>query len=130
MQRSVETILVEKYHISKQDLGRALSAFYRCPFVENLDRLPMTPDLVQRLNPTYLKANLWIPLQESKDNVTVLIDDPQDFSRFQDIRRLFQEKKSASRLPYAKTLPNMCKRSLTLANNMSRSNLFPQSYAS
>ena len=92
MQRSVETILVEKYHISKQDLGRALSAFYRCPFVENLDRLPMTPGLVQRLNPTYLKANLWIPLQESKDNVTVLIDDPQDFSRFQDIRRLFPGK--------------------------------------
>ena len=92
MQRSVETILVEKYHISKQDLGRALSAFYRCPFVENLDRLPMTPGLVQRLNPTYLKANLWIPLQESKDNVTVLIDNPQDFSRFQDIRRLFPGK--------------------------------------
>ena len=92
MQRSVETILVEKYHISKQDIGQALSTFYRCPFVENLDRLPMTPDLVQRLNPTYLKANLWIPLQESKDNVTVLIDDPQDFLGFQDIRRLFPGK--------------------------------------
>ena len=52
----------------------------------------MTPGLVQRLNPTYLKANLWIPLQESKDNVTVLIDNPQDFSRFQDIRRLFPGK--------------------------------------
>ena len=92
MRRSVETILVEKYHISKQDLGRTLSAFYHCPFVENLDRLPITPDLVQRLNPTYLKANLWIPLQESQDNVTVLIDDPQDFSRVQDIRRLFPGK--------------------------------------
>ena len=92
MRRSVETILVEKYHISKQDIGQALSTFYRCPFVENLDRLPMTPDLVQRLNPTYLKTNLWIPLQESKDNVTVLIDDPHDFPRFQDIRRLFPGK--------------------------------------
>ncbi len=92
MQRSVEAILVEKYHVSKQDIGRALSTFYRCPFVENLDRLSLTPDLVQRLNPTYLKANLWIPLQEGKDNVTVLIDDPQDFSRFQDIRRLFPGK--------------------------------------
>ena len=92
LQRSVETILVEKYHISKQDIGQALSTFYRCPFVENLDRLLITPDLVQRLNPTYLKANLWLPLQESKDTVTVLIDDPHDFSRFQDIRRLFSGK--------------------------------------
>jgi type II secretory ATPase GspE/PulE/Tfp pilus assembly ATPase PilB-like protein len=92
MQRPVETILVEKYQIRKQDIGQALSTFYHCPFVESLDRLLITPDLVQRLNPTYLKNNLWLPLQENKDSVTVLIDDPHDFPRFQDIRRLFPGK--------------------------------------
>ena len=88
----VEKILMERYELSKRQLGAALSAFYRCPFMEyDTSRIPPR-EHVQGIRPAYLKANYWIPLQVSDDSITVLIDDPQATGKIQDIRRLFPGK--------------------------------------
>jgi len=88
----VEKILMERYQLSKRQLGAALSAFYRCPFLEyDASRTPPR-EHVQGISPAYLKANYWIPLQVSDDSITVLIDDPQAAGKIQDIRRLFPGK--------------------------------------
>jgi type II secretory ATPase GspE/PulE/Tfp pilus assembly ATPase PilB-like protein len=88
----LETILIDRYRVSKQELGAALSAFYGCPFVE-YDPTRIAPrEYVQQINPAYLKANHWIPLEVSDHSVTVLIDDPQSIGKMQDIRRLFPGK--------------------------------------
>src|SRR5262249_28043184 len=44
---SVETVLMERYQISKQEIGYALTAFYQCPFVEYDDKRQLTPALLQ-----------------------------------------------------------------------------------
>src|SRR5262249_44257741 len=62
-QRAVESVLMEKYRISRKDIGQSLSAFYKCPFLESTTRLSATPELVKNLNVNYLKANHWIPLR-------------------------------------------------------------------
>ena len=91
-QRPIETVLMEKYKLTKREIGDALRAFYNCPFIADVQHLTISPDLVHRISPSYLKANYWVPLRETKDSIEVLIDDPHAFHKLQDIKRLFPGK--------------------------------------
>jgi type II secretory ATPase GspE/PulE/Tfp pilus assembly ATPase PilB-like protein len=88
-QRTVESVLIEKYRLSKKEIGQSLSAFYNCPFLESVTRLSVTPELVKNLNVSYLKANHWIPLRLHDNTVEILIDDPSSFQKLQDVKRMF-----------------------------------------
>jgi type II secretory ATPase GspE/PulE/Tfp pilus assembly ATPase PilB-like protein len=88
-QRAVESVLMEKYRISKKDIGQSLSTFYKCPFLESTARLAVTAELVKNLNVNYLKANYWVPLGHQANTVEILIDDPSSFQKLQDIKRIF-----------------------------------------
>ena len=90
-----EAILIERFGVPKRALGQALSAFYQCPFLEADRDLDIAPDLLRGINPSYLQANYWLPLRATEDAVEVLTDDPRDFQKQQDIRRLFPGKKIA-----------------------------------
>jgi len=89
---SVEAVLMEKYNISKQEIGASLSAYSNCPFLDYDENLKIDPQLIRGINPNYLKGNYWIPLRATKDTVEVLIDDPFIFHKTQDIKRLFPDK--------------------------------------
>src|SRR5262245_1383649 len=89
---SVETVLMERYQISKQEIGYALTAFYQCPFVEYDDKRQLTPALLQGIKPGYLKTHHWVPLQVDEHSVDVLIDDPSASDKIHDIQRLFPGK--------------------------------------
>jgi type II secretory ATPase GspE/PulE/Tfp pilus assembly ATPase PilB-like protein len=88
----VETVLQERYQISKQEIGYALHTFYQCPFLEYDDKREIAADLVHGINPSYLKASSWVPLQANAYQVEILIDDPLATDRLQDIQRLFPGK--------------------------------------
>ncbi len=88
-QRAVESVLMEKYRVSKKDIGQSLSTFYKCPFLESTARLSVTAELVKNLNVNYLKANYWVPLGHQANTVEILIDDPSSFQKLQDIKRIF-----------------------------------------
>lgn len=92
-QRALESILLETYHISRKDLGDALSTFYRCPFFEPSEQVVIDSALAQSLNLSYLKAQCWMPLRETDAAIEVLIDDPHSFEKRRDIRRVFSSKK-------------------------------------
>ena len=87
--REIEALLMEKYSISKRDLGESLSLFYKCPFMEYDERISILPDLVKNITPKYLIANLWVPLRRDGDLIEILINDPHSFQKIQDIKRLF-----------------------------------------
>ena len=91
-QREIEPLLMEKYKIAKKEIGKSLSIFYKCPFVEYDERVFIPPDLVKNISLNYLKANYWIPLRHGEDSVDVLIDDPYSFQKLQDVKRLFPVK--------------------------------------
>jgi type II secretory ATPase GspE/PulE/Tfp pilus assembly ATPase PilB-like protein len=88
----IENVLLQRHRLNKKVLGAALSAFYRCPFMEYDETRVPPREHVQAISPSYLKANFWIPLQVGDDSVTVMIDDPQATSKIQDIRRVFPGK--------------------------------------
>ena len=87
--RDLETLLMKKFQIAKKEIGKSLSVFYKCPFVQYEDRIFIPPELVKNIALSYLKANFWIPLRRDKDKVEVLIDDPHSFQKIHDIKRLF-----------------------------------------
>lgn len=86
----VASILMEKYRVTKKELGISLSLFYGCPFMEFDGGTVVPPELVRSISLNYLKANYWIPLKRDGGAVEVLIDDPHSFQKVQDIKKLFQ----------------------------------------
>ena len=90
--RPVETLLMERHKLRRQEVGAALSLFYQCPFKEYDERLLPVWDSVREINPNYLKANLWIPLQVTEESVEILIDDPRAYDKIRDVKRLFPGK--------------------------------------
>jgi len=91
-QRSVEAVLMEKYHVSKPVLGQAISAFYRCPFFDPAEQCTIDPALLKDINLSYLRTHYWIPLRSTAGGVEILIDDPHSFQKRQDISRLFPQR--------------------------------------
>jgi len=91
-QKAVESVLMAKYQIEKKEIGKSLSLFYNCPFIENEGKIFIPPELVKNINPSYLKANFWVPMRRNGDTIEVLIDDPNSLQKIQDIKRLFPVK--------------------------------------
>lgn len=88
----VEAVLITKYHISKQEIGYALSTFYQCPFIEYESGATIDTTLVRNITRSYLTTNVWVPLRATPEWIEILIDDPRAFQKMQDIRRLFPHK--------------------------------------
>jgi len=85
----LESLLIEKYKVPRDELGKSLSQFYKCPHMEYNERLLLDPDLLRTLNIDYLKKNFWAPVKRDKSGVEILIDDPNDLDKVQDIKRSF-----------------------------------------
>ncbi len=85
----LESLLIEKYKVPRDELGKSLSQFYKCPHMEYNERLLLDPDLLKTLNVDYLKKNFWAPVKRDKSGVEILIDDPNDLDKVQDIKRSF-----------------------------------------
>ena len=85
----LESLLIEKFKVPKAELGKSLSQFYKCPHLEYHERMFLDPDLLKALNVDYLKKNYWAPLKRDRTGVEVLIDDPNDLDKVQDIKRSF-----------------------------------------
>ncbi|GIX47613.1 MAG: hypothetical protein KatS3mg131_1824 [Candidatus Tectimicrobiota bacterium] len=86
--QDVETVLIEQYRIPKQEIGRALSAFFGYPFVEFDERRVIDPSLLKGINFDYLKANYWVPLRREGSIVDILVDNPKDLQKIEHIKLL------------------------------------------
>ncbi len=87
--QDLEAILLDKYKIPKPELVKSLSQFYKCPQVEYDEKIIPDPDLIKPLNVEFLKKNFWMPLRRDKTVIEVLLDDPNDLNKIQDIKRSF-----------------------------------------
>jgi len=85
----LETLLIEHCRIHPEQLGKSLSEFYDCPYVQYNERRPIEPGLLRNLNLDYLKKNFWLPIKRDQNVLEVLIDDPHDLDKHLDIRRAF-----------------------------------------
>jgi type II secretory ATPase GspE/PulE/Tfp pilus assembly ATPase PilB-like protein len=85
----LEAVLLDRYGVSKHDLGAALSDFYQCPYLPYDERTVIDSDLFKTLNADYLKKNLWLPIARRGTRIDVLTTDPNDLDKGWDVRRSF-----------------------------------------
>ncbi len=85
----LESILIEKYKVSKIEIGKSLAQFHKCPYIEYSDRTLVDVELLRNLNIDYLKKNHWMPMKRDRTAIEILTDDPGDLDRVADIKRTF-----------------------------------------
>lgn len=76
--KDIETILMEHYKVNKKDIGKSLSQYYGCKFIEYSNRIIIPKGMTKGLNLAYLKKSLWVPITFSNGKITILIDNPND----------------------------------------------------
>ncbi len=92
--KSVESVLMEQNRVKKEDIGKSLSLFYKCPFIAFDPNIPSPYELLTKLKKTFLIQNGWVPLSWEMANriVDVLIDDPGDLTKTDNISALLKTK--------------------------------------
>ncbi len=86
--RDVDQILLEEYKVSKNELVESLSAFYDVPF-EIFDSSYEPPFEIfekRRLDPDFLKRYGWVPLAQKGQTLEVLMCNPFDLGKIDEIR--------------------------------------------
>jgi hypothetical protein len=88
--KEIESVLMENYKISKKDVGKALSHYYKVPFVEYSERVPIPGELLAGLKVSFMKRNYWVPMGKDEDeNIVIAIDNPFHLQKIDMIKPLF-----------------------------------------
>jgi type II secretory ATPase GspE/PulE/Tfp pilus assembly ATPase PilB-like protein len=88
--RSVEHVLIEHFHVKKEAIGKSFSLFYGCPFREYDPAFPVPVELLPRLKKKFLLNEYWVPMTWEKDIVEILVDDPRDLNKTDNIKSLLK----------------------------------------
>ncbi len=90
--QDIEDLLIREYGIQKADLGRALSAYYQCEFVE-FSPMVAHPKALRTMVEgrfDYLRNQLWMPIGWHDNNVRVILENPKDLSKLDTIKIMLQ----------------------------------------
>jgi type II secretory ATPase GspE/PulE/Tfp pilus assembly ATPase PilB-like protein len=90
--KSVEQVLIEKFKIDKEQVGKSLSKYSGCKFKSFDPDFPVPYDLISNLKQSFLLNELWIPLKWDKNFVEIIIDDPKNLIKTDRIRNLVKTK--------------------------------------
>lgn len=93
--KSVEYVLVEHLKVKKEEMGKSLSLFYKCPFKAFDPKVSVPLELLSKLKKPFLQQNTWVPLswEMTSGEVEILIDNPADITRTDFISTLIKAKK-------------------------------------
>src|ERR671939_448664 len=73
----IEQVLVEEFQVKIPAIGQALSKFFGVPYEPFKSDRVKPAELLKNLKREYVEANLWVPIDESKDGLVVLCLDPE-----------------------------------------------------
>jgi type II secretory ATPase GspE/PulE/Tfp pilus assembly ATPase PilB-like protein len=93
MSKSVEYVLIETYKIKKEAIGKSFSLFYGCKFRPFDPSMPAPVELLVNLKKAFLLNELWIPLSWSREGIEVLVDDPRNLYKTDNIKALMKSSK-------------------------------------
>lgn len=99
----ISVIMRTELKIDPEDIGKSLELYYQIPFVRYGDS-PIPLKMLKGINQQFLVNNLWLPLQYSGDRVVVLVHDPHDVEKMDDIRRTLNAKSYEFRVGLAEEI--------------------------
>jgi len=93
MNKSIEFILVDRFGLKKNDVGKSLSMFFGCRFRDYDPDRAVPYELISKLKKSFLLYYVWVPLNWDKSGVEILVDDPKDLRKTDNIRALMANQK-------------------------------------
>jgi type II secretory ATPase GspE/PulE/Tfp pilus assembly ATPase PilB-like protein len=73
----IEDALIDEFQVKLPSLGQSLSKFFQVPYEPfRADRIKPL-DLLKNLKRDFVQSSLWVPIEESKDGLTILTTDPE-----------------------------------------------------
>ena len=91
--KSVEFVLVDRFSIKKDEVGKSLALFFGCRYRDYEVELPIPYELIGKLKKSFLLYYVWVPLGWDKTGVEILVDDPKDLRKTDHIRALMTNQK-------------------------------------
>ena len=88
----IENIFLDELKLSRKDIGKSLEDFYNIPY-QMYDGSNLPGSLFAGLNKDFLRRYKWVPLKNEKDTAIILIDDPSDENKINNIPNKFSKKK-------------------------------------
>jgi len=88
---SLSRILRSEYEIRASDIGASLEMYYQVPYVP-FENNPVSEHMLKSINRQYLINNQWVPIQSKGDHVVVLLPNPGDAEKLEEIRRILSAK--------------------------------------
>ncbi len=92
LKKSVESVLISDFHVSKDDIGKSLAAFYKTRFIPYDDKMVIPGQLLKGLKANFLKHSVFTPVSQSGNKVIVAMEDPNYLPARDTIRRLIPSK--------------------------------------
>ena len=91
-QMDIETILLEELKVTRKDLGKSLEQFYKVPYLGYSSSIVLSNSVFEGLNLSFLSKNFWVPIEKNSKTVTVLIDNPFNKDKIQNIKLIFPKR--------------------------------------
>src|SRR5918911_2482188 len=73
----IEQVLIEEFQVKIPAIGHALSKFFGVPYEPFKSDRVKPVELLKNLKREYVEANLWVPIDDTKDGLVVLCLDPE-----------------------------------------------------
>ncbi len=90
---SIEETLMNQFGIEKSEIGRSLSEYYQCPFIEfDETKVGSTPACIHGIKERFFRSNSCIPVREEEETLLIALDDPHDLKKIDNIRRVLKAK--------------------------------------
>jgi type II secretory ATPase GspE/PulE/Tfp pilus assembly ATPase PilB-like protein len=90
LNKSVEFVLIEHNKISKEAIGTSFSLFFDTKFRGYDASFTVPVELLTNLKKAFLLNEYWVPMSWDKDGVEVLVDDPRDLNKTDNIKALMK----------------------------------------
>ncbi len=91
-QLDIETILLKDLGLKRKDIGASLENFYGKPYQGYSETIVLSAQIMTGLNKNFLLKNFWIPLEMADNTVVILINDPTNMDKIQNIKMIFVKK--------------------------------------
>jgi len=92
MKKTPESLLMRDFKVSREDMGKSLSAFYNTRFIPYDETMPLPEQILKDLKPGYLKSNGFVPVEHEGDRVVVAMENPGYLPARDAIKRIIPAK--------------------------------------
>ena len=82
----IEKLMLEELSLKREDIGKSLEHFYKIPYFEFNGSFILPEEIFSGLNKEFLLKKHWTPLQQDDQKAVILIDDPEDEKKIEEIK--------------------------------------------